>query len=97
MSATRPELAIDLYSDDAIRDPHPSYRAIRACAPDGVWALGRYDDVLHRCAGGHLARLELESLLRALALCARRIEVGEPEVFMNNVLRGYRGFPAALR
>src|SRR5574339_645961 len=51
MAATRPELAIDLYTDDAIRDPHPLYRAVRDRAPavwlpaHGVWAIGRYADV----------------------------------------------------
>jgi cytochrome P450 len=51
---------------------------------------------VHRCAGGHLAQLELESLLRALVSRVRRIEVGPPNVLMNNVLRGYRGFRAAF-
>jgi cytochrome P450 len=51
MAPSRPELALDLYSDDAIRDPHPLYRAIREHAPavwlpaHGVWAIGRFDDV----------------------------------------------------
>jgi cytochrome P450 len=52
---------------------------------------------VHRCAGGHLAQLELEALLRALVARVRRIEVGEPAVLMNNVLRGYRSFRARLR
>jgi cytochrome P450 len=52
---------------------------------------------VHRCAGGHLAQLELESLLRALVARVRRIEVGEPEVLMNNVLRGWRRLPARFR
>jgi len=47
----RPELADDLYTDAAIRDPFPLYRAIRDRAPavwlsaHGVWALGRFGDV----------------------------------------------------
>src|SRR5262249_15335796 len=52
---------------------------------------------VHRCAGGHLAQLELGSLLRALAARVRRIEVGEPAPRLSNVLRGYRSFPASLR
>ena len=52
---------------------------------------------VHRCAGGHLAQLELESLLRALVERVRRIEVGEPVILMNNVLRGYASFRAAFR
>ena len=52
---------------------------------------------VHRCAGGHLAQLELESLLRALTRRVRHIEVGEPEVLMSNGLRGYRAFPASFQ
>lgn len=52
---------------------------------------------VHRCAGGHLAQLELESLLRALVARVRRIEVGEPSVLMSNMLRGYRSFTASFR
>lgn len=52
---------------------------------------------VHRCAGGHLAQLELEALLRALLARVERIEVGEPEVLMSNVLRGYRSFRASFR
>jgi cytochrome P450 len=52
---------------------------------------------VHRCAGGHLAQLELEALLRALVARVERIEVGEPEVLMSNVLRGYRSFAASFR
>lgn len=52
---------------------------------------------VHRCAGGHLAQLELEALLRALAARVRRIEVGEPSILMSNMLRGYRSFTASFR
>jgi cytochrome P450 len=52
---------------------------------------------VHRCAGGFLAQLEMESLLRALAAHVRTIEVGEPTWLLSNVLRGYAGFPAAFR
>jgi cytochrome P450 len=52
---------------------------------------------VHRCAGGHLAQLELEALLRALVARVGEIEVGTPVPLLSNVLRGYRSFPAALR
>jgi cytochrome P450 len=52
---------------------------------------------VHRCAGGHLAQLELEALLRALVARVRRIEVGEPRPLLNNVLHGHAGFAASLR
>jgi cytochrome P450 len=51
---------------------------------------------VHRCAGGHLAQLELEALLGALVARVRRIEVGEPEVLISNVLRGWRSFTACF-
>ena len=52
---------------------------------------------VHRCAGGHLAQLELEALLRALVARVRRIEVGEPLPLLSNVLRGWRSFPASFQ
>lgn len=51
---------------------------------------------VHRCAGAFLAQLEMQSLLRAMAARVSRIEVGEPEVALNNVLRGYASFPATF-
>ena len=51
---------------------------------------------VHRCAGGHLAQLELEALVRALVSRVRRIEVGAPVPLLSNVLRGYRSFPASF-
>jgi cytochrome P450 len=52
---------------------------------------------VHRCAGGHLAQLEMESLLRALAAGVRRIEVGEPRPLLSNVLHGHVAFGASFR
>ena len=52
---------------------------------------------VHRCAGGYLAELEMQSLLRAMAARVRHIEVGEPVVAPNNVLRGYHSFRASFR
>ena len=52
---------------------------------------------VHRCAGGYLAELEMQSLLRAMAARVQRIQVYEPVVAMNNVLRGFRSFQASFR
>jgi cytochrome P450 len=52
---------------------------------------------VHRCAGSHLAELEMQALLRAMAARVRRIEIGEPSIALNNVLRGYRGFRVSFR
>ena len=52
---------------------------------------------VHRCAGSHLAQLEMESLLRALVASVRRIDVGEPRVLLSNMLCGYESFDASLR
>ncbi|MDX2166656.1 MAG: cytochrome P450 [Deltaproteobacteria bacterium] len=51
MRQRQPELPIDLYSDAAIADPYPLYRAIRDRGPavwlsaHDAWAIGRFSDV----------------------------------------------------
>ncbi len=54
-----------------------------------AWGHGQ-----HVCVGMHLARLEMECLLRALTQQVSRIETGEPVPFLNNVLQGYKSLPA---
>ena len=49
---------------------------------------------VHACAGMHLARLEMESLLRAMVDHVATIEVSTPARIMNNVLQGYESFSA---
>lgn len=51
---------------------------------------------VHRCAGAHLAQLELESLLRAVVARVRHIEVGEPRALMSNILSGYQSIAATF-
>ncbi|MEQ1864419.1 MAG: cytochrome P450 [Micropepsaceae bacterium] len=61
-------------------------------ARDNVaWGHGQ-----HVCVGMHLARLEMECLLRALAQQVSRIETGEPTPFLNNVLQGYKSLPTTF-
>ncbi|MEL7044270.1 MAG: cytochrome P450 [Pseudomonadota bacterium] len=50
----------------------------------------------HTCAGMHLARLEMESLLRSMIRHVDVIEVGEPAPLMNNILQGFSALPANL-
>ena len=50
----------------------------------------------HRCAGGHLAQLELESLLRALVAQVEHIEVSDPQPLLSNMLHGHRSFAASF-
>ena len=52
---------------------------------------------VHRCAGSHVAELEMRSLLRAMAARVERIEVGPPALSINNVLYGYRSYRASFR
>lgn len=52
---------------------------------------------VHRCAGSHVAQLEMQSLLRAMVRRVRTIEVGDAEIGPNNVLYGYRSFRARFR
>jgi len=44
----------------------------------------------HRCAGEHLARLEMEELLKALCKYPIRLEVSNPKYFLNNTLKGFQ-------
>ena len=48
---------------------------------------------LHICVGMQLARLEIRSILEAMVEKVARIEAGEPELAMNNVLRGFSSLP----
>jgi cytochrome P450 len=48
---------------------------------------------IHMCMGAQLARLEMRSILQVMVEKVARIEVGEPEFELNNVLRGFRSLP----
>ena len=50
----------------------------------------------HRCAGAHLAQLEMECLLVAMARKVTTIEVGDPTPFASNMLSGFASFPASF-
>jgi cytochrome P450 len=52
---------------------------------------------VHRCAGSHVAQLEMQSLLRAMVRRVATIDVGDGELGLNNVLYGYRSFRARFR
>jgi cytochrome P450 len=72
--------------------PHPDRFDVTRDAKDHLgFGYG-----VHTCAGGYLAQLEMQSLLRAMRGRVRKIEVGEPVVAMNNVLRGHRSFRASF-
>ncbi|CAI2933791.1 cytochrome P450 [Aminobacter niigataensis] len=51
---------------------------------------------IHTCAGMHLAKLEITSLLNAMLDRIARFEVGEPVISMNNTLRGYDRLPLTI-
>ncbi|MEL7029484.1 MAG: cytochrome P450 [Pseudomonadota bacterium] len=51
---------------------------------------------VHTCAGMHLARLEMEALLRALVRHVKAIEVGDPTPMANNVLQGFAALPTSF-
>ena len=51
---------------------------------------------VHHCAGAHLARLEMECLLDALARKVTTIEVGDPTPFPSNMLSGFASFRASF-
>ena len=52
---------------------------------------------VHMCMGMHLARLEIVSLLRALRRRVERFELtAEPQVALNNSIRGYASMPVRV-
>jgi 4-methoxybenzoate monooxygenase (O-demethylating) len=52
---------------------------------------------IHQCVGQHVARLEAESLLTAMAKRFSRIELaGTPRRHHNNTLRAFASMPVAL-
>lgn len=52
---------------------------------------------IHVCAGMHLARLEMASLLYALIRYVDSIEVGTPVPILNNLLQGFKELPARFK
>jgi cytochrome P450 len=53
---------------------------------------------LHQCIGQHVARLEAEALLTALARRVRSIELAGPTVrHHNNTLRAWESIPVRVR
>ncbi len=53
---------------------------------------------IHQCVGQHVARLEAEALLTALARRVERIELtGEPRRHLNNTLRSWAALPVTVR
>jgi len=51
---------------------------------------------IHMCAGMHLARLEMEALLRALLQRVKTMEVGSPTRMINNAAHGFGHLPMTL-
>jgi cytochrome P450 len=51
LAAQPPTLDVDIFSDDVMLDPYPTYRVLRDTAPavympaHSVWAIGRYADI----------------------------------------------------
>jgi cytochrome P450 len=50
----------------------------------------------HLCAGMHLAKMEMEALLRELVNQVDHIEIGQPERLLNSILQGYARIPMKL-
>jgi cytochrome P450 len=44
----------------------------------------------------HLAQLEIRAVMTALAARVARIELGKPEILINNFLRGFEHIPVRV-
>ncbi len=51
---------------------------------------------VHRCAGAHLAELEMQCLLDAVARKVTTIDVEDPTPFLSNMLAGFSSFRASI-
>ncbi len=51
---------------------------------------------VHACVGMHLAQLEIRAVMTALAARVARIELGKPEILINNFLRGFEHIPVRV-
>ena len=77
---------------DERKYPNPAEFDIHRNPTDHVgWGHGT-----HRCAGEHLARLEMEELLKALVKHADKLEAGNPKYFINNTLRGFKSLDGKM-
>jgi len=52
---------------------------------------------IHTCVGMHLAKMEMEAVLRALIKRVERLDVGEPTIVMNNSICGYATLPLSIQ
>ncbi len=51
---------------------------------------------IHMCVGLHLARIEMRALLTAMVPRINRFHVGDPEIALNNTIRGYSALPTRV-
>jgi cytochrome P450/ferredoxin-NADP reductase len=51
---------------------------------------------IHMCVGMHLARLEMESLLKAMIARVETIDVGEPIIALNNTIHAFATLPVTF-
>ena len=98
-----PTVQTDLYADGALEDSRDAFARIGDAGPavwlprHRMYAMGPFsdvraalrDDAVFRstCVGIHLAKLEMQALLRAMIDRVKAIEVGSPERLRNNTLR----------
>lgn len=78
---------------DERKYPQPDAFDIGRNATDHLgWGFG-----MHACAGMHLARLELSSILRALLAKVDHFTLdGEPERLLNSSIRAFKHLPITL-
>jgi cytochrome P450 len=78
---------------DEMRFPQPERFDLHRDNPVHVgWGNGP-----HTCVGIHLAKLEMQALLRAMVPRVNGIAVGKPTRILNNTLQGIGALPATFR
>jgi cytochrome P450 len=88
-----PVLRLDRYEDAVLRDSRAAFASVRDTGP-AVW-LG-WGNGPHTRVGIHLAKLEMQALVRAMVPRVEAIHTGTPERLLNNTLQGISRLPARL-
>lgn len=75
--------------DETVFPDPEEFRLDRSSAVQLGWGHGP-----HTCVGLHLAKLEMNALVRAMIPHVAAVEAGTPERLLNNTLQGISKLPA---
>lgn len=113
MSHGYPSFDLDPFCDELLDEPYTYYRQLRDAGRlfrltrYDVLGLARvrrnpadhlaFGNGIHMCVGAPLARLEIDSIVRAMSEKVRHIKLaGDPERQLNSTSRGFVNLPVVI-